>query len=312
MAETHETDVEETSEACEICGGQMRTTPLTQQFYRCGKCGFMLRRADRYRPADESYLEVAELRGGGKQMNRLRLLMTGRTLERHLKRFLAPSEHLRICEIGFAEGFLISKFARRGDIIWGIELDKHYYASVLQKLADFENVALCCGRLEDTDLPPGFFDLVYAVHVVEHLTELRSTMEKLARSIRVGGCLFLETPNGDEQREMRLFKDRWYHFGDPTHREIFSSRAMEILLQSCGFEVIRIDKPIVQSVTFEACSVLRYLNADFRNPLVRLLMLPLLSLFLFPARLVLLPHDRPNMQIVARWNGERCQLGSQL
>ena len=304
MAETQDIEVAESTKPCEISNGRKMTTPITQEFCRCAKCGFMLRKSDKYRPADESYSQTSRI-GSIKQLNHLRLKNIERTLKRRLGRYLSFKKPLKICEIGFAEGFLVERFAQQGHIVWGIELDKHYYESVLQKMGSFENVTLHCGRLEDVILPPEFFDLVYAIDVVEHLSDLNSTIEKVAKSIGVGGYLFLETPNGDAQREMRLFKDSWSHFKDPTHREIFTSKSIKILLQSCGFEVIRIDKPIIQSITFEARSILIYLNADFQNPLIKLLLIPLLSAFLFPARVIILPHNRPNMQIVARRNSNK-------
>ncbi len=291
--------IEEALEPCEICGGHMVETPLTQEYYRCEKCGFMLRRSDKYRPADENYQRVAESRGVSKQLNRLRLWITGNTLEKHLRKYLSSNKPFKICEIGFAEGFLITRFVQQGNVVWGVELDKGYYASVSRKLANSQNATLHCRKLEEIAVPLGFFDLVYAIHVVEHLTELRSTIDKLAGSIRVGGILFLETPNGEDEREMLLFKDNWFHFGDPTHREIFTARSIEILLNNCGFEVIRIDKPVVQSVTFEARSVLGYFKANFRNPIMSLFLLPFLSAILFPMRLVFFWESRPNMQILA-------------
>lgn len=44
--------------------------------------------------------------------------------------------------------------------------------------------------------PAGSFDLVYADHVMEHLTVLRRPLELFSRLVKPGGALLLFTPNG--------------------------------------------------------------------------------------------------------------------
>jgi 2-polyprenyl-3-methyl-5-hydroxy-6-metoxy-1,4-benzoquinol methylase len=44
--------------------------------------------------------------------------------------------------------------------------------------------------------PAGSFDLVYADHVMEHLTMLRQPLDLFARLLRRGGALLIYVPNG--------------------------------------------------------------------------------------------------------------------
>jgi SAM-dependent methyltransferase len=77
--------------------------------------------------------------------------------------------------------------------------------------------------------PTGFFDVVFASNLLEHLTreETKQTLEAVLRVLKPGGKLLLIQPN------FRLSFRRY--FDDYTHLQIFTDVGLRDLLNSSGF-----------------------------------------------------------------------------
>ena len=86
---------------------------------------------------------------------------------------------------------------------------------------------------EDAPLPESAFDLVVAIHVVEHLADPAYVFQKCFRALRPGGRLYVVTPNA-ESRGLALFGGHWWNFEDPTHRRFFSPRSLAMALGDRG------------------------------------------------------------------------------
>ena len=72
--------------------------------------------------------------------------------------------------------------------------------------------------LVELDQPPypfrdSSFDQLYAVHVIEHVSDVMKTMEEFHRLVRAGGEVFISTPHYTD----------FSSFCDPTHRWHLSS-----------------------------------------------------------------------------------------
>ena len=51
------------------------------------------------------------------------------------------------------------------------------------------------GSFESLTFPPDSFDLIFLIQVLEHLSDPRSAVEKIARMLRPGGRVMIETPS---------------------------------------------------------------------------------------------------------------------
>jgi 2-polyprenyl-3-methyl-5-hydroxy-6-metoxy-1,4-benzoquinol methylase len=94
----------------------------------------------------------------------------------------------------------------------------------------------------DVPAPSGTFDLVTSTHVIEHAPDDHAYARELARLVRPGGLVYVETP-------VKL-RGAWYFRRnpeagwvlDPTHvREYRSAAAVNAVLESAGLEVIAED-----------------------------------------------------------------------
>lgn len=102
-----------------------------------------------------------------------------------------------------------------------------------------------CGRSvllkgDATSLPlaSGSIDVVFALHVVEHLKEPEAFFLESMRILRPGGILIIATPNlcgiGS-----RLMKKKWQGYRDPTHISLGDPAVWRNYLNEAGFLLLR-------------------------------------------------------------------------
>jgi SAM-dependent methyltransferase len=90
-------------------------------------------------------------------------------------------------------------------------------------------------RLDEVE---GSFDLVLAMHVLEHDDDVAGLLDKIARMARPGGTVVIEVPNIDCVWTGLLGKawDAWYL---PFHRTHFSRASLEAAIERGGLEIVR-------------------------------------------------------------------------
>jgi len=281
--------------SCRICGGKLRESSISH-YHQCDKCGIMIRKKYMYGGRIEGDITYKE-----DIFHRIRLFIT----ERRLRKVLPPRK-LRILEIGFGSGVLLSKFAKEGHICWGIEPDITCVNSLSQKLSGFKNVTLLPIALEDAVLPQSYFDFICMLHVVEHLHDPYLAIKKIKESLRQDGLLFITTPN-TESYGVKFFKEDWWPF-EPTHHQLFNPNNIQLLLKSMGFQYVKVKKPpILEGLTTDMISLLRRLKIDGFHPhrkhkfLLVLLLILLSPLVIFMR--AILDRSHSNMMIIAKIRG---------
>jgi SAM-dependent methyltransferase len=92
--------------------------------------------------------------------------------------------------------------------------------------------------LDQLDPLKGSFDVVLAMHVLEHDDDAAGLCDRIAAMARPGGTVIFEVPNIDCFWTDLLGQawDAWYL---PFHRTHFSSRSLRALIESRGLEIVR-------------------------------------------------------------------------
>jgi SAM-dependent methyltransferase len=213
--------------------------------------------------------------GGSAAFDRVRIALT----MRRMRPLVPAGRRARILELGFGRGLMLRQFLDEGHEVHGIE------AGMLDVDIDplvRERATLHLGQAEQIDLPRDYFDLIYGIHVIEHLSDPQRVFEKLATALVPGGRFYFVTPNA-ESLGLELFRDAWWNLEDPTHLNFFSGRSLTLMLTKAGFHDVRVDIPVLDSLTIEANSAVKSLvprsgrHGIMSNPLVKLLDLGLIA-----------------------------------
>jgi SAM-dependent methyltransferase len=94
------------------------------------------------------------------------------------------------------------------------------------------------GSFEALSFPVESFDLIFLIQVLEHLADPSGAMDKIARMLRPGGLVVIETPSTN-CLDFRLFHRRyWGGFHFPRHFNLFVREHAEKLLRGVGLEPI--------------------------------------------------------------------------
>ena len=91
---------------------------------------------------------------------------------------------------------------------------------------------------DSTILEPGSFDVVTLWDVLEHLDRPREVIASVARLLRPGGFVALNTVNSSSIGA-RIAGRHWRHLAPPYHLQYFTSTSLQRLLADAGFEIVR-------------------------------------------------------------------------
>jgi SAM-dependent methyltransferase len=93
----------------------------------------------------------------------------------------------RCLEVGAGGGSMVEWMAGRGASVLAVDIDTRFIEPLASDLVEVRRV-----DLRTDELPQSRFDLVHARLVLEHLTDRRQILERLAATLRPGGWLVIE------------------------------------------------------------------------------------------------------------------------
>jgi SAM-dependent methyltransferase len=168
----------------------------------------------------------------------------------------------RVFEMGFGGGALLRRFLDDGAEVSGADPEQ------LGVAIDAEVASR--GRLwrepvEAVDPVGHEVDLVYGIHVIEHVADVESTLQVARRLLRPGGRLALFTPAGDSLG-LRWFGSDWWLLEDPTHVRFFTAQSIRRACQQAGFGRVRVRRLWLDNLTMEGASVARRLRVGSAEP----------------------------------------------
>jgi SAM-dependent methyltransferase len=223
---------------CDLCDGSQFQTVATRdrrgaplETVVCTTCGLV---SHRRIPSDDELADYYAHRyrhdyhGEHVPSDRrvLRAWNNGQRLFHQLWPHVQPTDC--ILEVGAGIGANVKAFELAGYDACGVDPGIGFARFAQQRLR--ANVR-CAGLW---DLPPTpRYDLVLLVHVIEHFSSPRRSLEGVHRLLRPGGRLYVECPNlaAPFARRAKLF-----HF---AHIHNFTPITLAMMAQRCGFQVER-------------------------------------------------------------------------
>jgi SAM-dependent methyltransferase len=99
-------------------------------------------------------------------------------------------------------------------------------------------VPAVCGTLTRAPFPAGSCAAVTMFHVLEHLYDPSSYLEAARDLLKPNGRLVIQVPNASCWQFL-LLGERWMGLDVPRHLFNFKKKDIDVLLDSCGFEILR-------------------------------------------------------------------------
>jgi SAM-dependent methyltransferase len=93
----------------------------------------------------------------------------------------------RCLEVGAGGGSLVEWMVQRGAMVTAVDIDTRFIEHLASDAVDVRRIDICTD-----ELPDGEFDLVHARLVLEHLTDRKQILGRLAATLRPGGWIVIE------------------------------------------------------------------------------------------------------------------------
>jgi 2-polyprenyl-3-methyl-5-hydroxy-6-metoxy-1,4-benzoquinol methylase len=152
---------------------------------------------------------------------------------------LPRSPELAILEVGCGTGstLVLAKRQNKAGLTVGVELDRASAATAREHID-----MVVEGNIETVDLPfsPAQFDVLIMSEVLEHLVDPWTTLRKLRPFLKVGGLLYVSSPNVAHIFVLRqLLRNRFDYkdsgITDWTHLRWFTPATYREMIEGAGF-----------------------------------------------------------------------------
>jgi 2-polyprenyl-3-methyl-5-hydroxy-6-metoxy-1,4-benzoquinol methylase len=141
-------------------------------------------------------------------------------------------KHGAILDIGAGIGAFLNTMKHKDWEITGIEPDN----GAKRQAKDLFNIDLKdTGSLDQ--LPEKSFDAITLWHVLEHVHQLHSYIDRLKSLLKPNGKLFIAVPNY-ESLDGSIYKLYWAAYDVPRHLYHFTPKAIETLMNHHGLKLI--------------------------------------------------------------------------
>jgi SAM-dependent methyltransferase len=140
----------------------------------------------------------------------------------------------RLLDIGCGAGSLLKAARNAGWEAEGLEVSRPAVEHVRS-----EGFKAFHGELEAANYPEGYFDVVTASELLEHVPEPGRLVRDIARILRKGGLWWATTPHANGASGQILKLD-WSVISPPEHLHLFSRAALRTLLLNSGFRRVEI------------------------------------------------------------------------
>jgi 2-polyprenyl-3-methyl-5-hydroxy-6-metoxy-1,4-benzoquinol methylase len=144
-----------------------------------------------------------------------------------------------LLDIGCGNGDFLANARDAGWKVAGIDPDPRAVATAAQRGFDVR-----VGSIESLEAMSDCFDAITISHVLEHVHCPREVVRAIARLLKPGGVLYIDTPNIDSNGATR-WGANWRGFETPRHLVLFSLGALVGLLEASGFGNIAVKRRTV-------------------------------------------------------------------
>lgn len=137
-----------------------------------------------------------------------------------------------ILDLGAGIGAFLNTMKEKGWEVTGIEPDE----GARQQAKNLFGLELN-GTAVLNQLPENSYDVITLWHVLEHVHQLHSYVERLKALLKTNGKIFIAVPNYGSL-DSSIYKLYWAAYDVPRHLYHFTPKAMDVLMKEHGLKVI--------------------------------------------------------------------------
>lgn len=168
---------------------------------------------------DQDYWQNCSGKTGGLLKAFYKLRMSG--IIKTIKKMVPTGS--RVLDWGAGDGSLLGLLEAEGFEVAGIDV---YSNECL-------NRKLINTSIKNAPFQNEFFDAITCFHVLEHIDDPISSIEKAMQLLKPGGIMVFEVPNV-ESIGFKIFNKNWYPLDIPVHLNHFSIAAMKRMFNNIG------------------------------------------------------------------------------
>ena len=147
---------------------------------------------------------------------------------------LVLTGRVRFLTLGVAAAHSLSGCAMLAGGAQGVEVNE-----AAARAAQFRDLEVFCGLLQNAQFPSESFDYVRASHSLEHSTCPHETLDEIHRILKPEGTLLIAIPNIDSL-SAKIFRQYWFHLCPPVHAFSYSVQTIRRMLELHWFRVRRV------------------------------------------------------------------------
>jgi SAM-dependent methyltransferase len=135
----------------------------------------------------------------------------------------------RLLDIGFGSAVLMRVAREQEWDVKGVEV-----SAPAVSYAQKQGFDVFHGDLSGANYPDNYFDVITASEIIEHCPEPEILLKEVQRILRPGGLFWATTPAASGL-SFQLIGLKWSIISPPEHLQLFSKRAVKMMLEKCGF-----------------------------------------------------------------------------
>lgn len=143
----------------------------------------------------------------------------------------------RVLEVGCGDGALLVDLKTRHPQLDLVGIDLAIGNETINRCKDMD-ITLMETSVEQADLGHDQFDLIIMNQVIEHVPEPARVMRNLARALKPGGNISIETPNSDGYDRAFFRRSFWGGYYFPRHLHLFDSDGLKSCVENSGLTVV--------------------------------------------------------------------------
>lgn len=238
----HPFSIEHTEEVnCNFCGSKaFRSlgTELDFDIRRCAECHLVYLNPQPTAEEIPAFYDSMYLDDSPGEVAARGLGYTEKQLARMVRRRLPKGG--KLLDIGCGFGAVLGEMANYSE--WEL-----HGTEIGEKAVDYAREAvpsatILAGTVDEVDFPPGHFECILMITVLEHVKDPRAVLERVMGWLKPGGLLVVQTPHVEPFIRLKRFLPKLpIYFEAPRHLFDFSPASLRMYMQQAGCRDTRVD-----------------------------------------------------------------------